>query len=384
VGHRLHFITFIVVLTLAASAQAQTFADIYNFTGSSGANPLTGVIEDSSGNLYGTTYSGGSALNGVVYEVSSSGAETVLYNFTGSADGGSPVAPVIRDSKGNLYGTAVYDGSDHCGVVFKLDTAGTETVLHSFASGTSDGCAPAQGLVMDRKGNLYGTTNSGGAYNMGTVFKLARNRAETLLHSFAGGASDGAYPDYGHLLIDKAGDLYGVTPAGGSSGKGGGKGVLYKLTAKGKLTLLHRFGRGADGCYPSGSVNMDNAGNLYGITGSCGSSDVGTVWKASHKGAETILHNFAGGTSDGCNPLAGVVLDSKGNLYGNTEACGAYGYGTVWKLSAKGTLTLLHSFDDSDGEWVVGELLRTAKGELLGTTYQGGGDGYGVVWSYVP
>jgi uncharacterized repeat protein (TIGR03803 family) len=135
---------------------------------------------------------------------------------------------------------------------------------------------------------------------------------------------------------------------------------------------------------------MDKAGNLYGTTYGCGSSGQGTVWRVSKKGKETILHSFAGGSTDGCQPSAGVVLDSKDNLYGNTSGCGANGYGAVWELSKKGKLTLLHSFDYSDGDYPQGELLRTAKGELFGTTVWGGdlsgcnGGGCGTVWSYVP
>jgi uncharacterized repeat protein (TIGR03803 family) len=234
---------------------------------------------------------------------------------------------------------------------------------------------------MDKKGKLYGTTYQGGASNQGTVFRLTPNGTETLLHSFAGGPSDGAMPEFGHLLMDNAGNLYGVTEEGGSSRLG----VVYKLTAKRKETLLHSFaGHSSDGCYPLGSVSMDKAGNLYGTTYACGSSNNGTVWKVSQKGTENILHNFAGGSSDGCHSYAGVVLDSKGNQYGDTYGCGANTYGTVWQLSANGTLTLLHSFDRSDGYAPFGELLRTAKGELFGTTYGGGSYDYGTVWSYVP
>jgi uncharacterized repeat protein (TIGR03803 family) len=241
---------------------------------------------------------------------------------------------------------------------------------------------------MDEKGNLYGTTSAGGAYSYGTVFKVTPKGTEILLHSFEGGSSDGESPFYGHLLMDKAGDLYGLTEEGGGGtgcdNFGHGCGVLYKLTQNGTLTVLHSFAGGtSDGCFPLGSVAIDKAGNFYGTTEGCGSSNGGTVWELSKRGTETILHNFAGGYSDGCSPFAGVVLDSKGNLYGDTLECGAVDDGTVWELS-NGTLTLLHSFDSSDGALPVGELLRTAKGELFGTTEFGGTYGRGVVWSYVP
>jgi uncharacterized repeat protein (TIGR03803 family) len=131
-------------------------------------------------------------------------------------------------------------------------------------------------------------------------------------------------------------------------------------------------------------VVRDNAGNLYGTTNGCGSTGNGTIWKVSEKGKETILHNFAGGSSDGCYPYGGVARDTKGNLYGVTYACGANGYGALYKLSTSGRLTLLHSFDYSDGILPIGEVLRNGKGTLYGTTYMGGTYGYGTVWSYVP
>lgn len=384
---KLRALTFMVVLMLTAFAPAQTFTDLYSFTGGSdGGDPVAALVQDTSGNLYGTTVYGGPANYGVVFEVTTSGTETVLHSFTGgSTDGADSYAPLLLDSAGNLYGTTGYGGASDLGVVFKIDSAGKETILHSFAGAPTDGAAPFQGLVMDEKGNLYGTTETGGTSGEGTVFKLSPKGKETVLHSFAGGASDGAGPSYGSLLMDKAGNLYGVTEYGGPSDKG----VLYKLTAKGKLTVLHSFAGGSsDGCWPFGTVAMDEAGNLYGTTSQCGSSgydSYGTVWKVSKKGKETILYNWGGGTSGGCYPYAGVVLDSKGNLYGNTNVCGAYDDGIVWDSSQQGRLThLLQSFDYSNGAGPLGELLRTANGELFGTAESGGSHGYGVVWSYVP
>jgi uncharacterized repeat protein (TIGR03803 family) len=179
--------------------------------------------------------------------------------------------------------------------------------------------------------------------------------------------------------MDSSGNLYGVTSAGGASNNG----VLYKLGKNGTFTVLHSFAGGTtDGCGPGGTVVRDTAGNLYGTSG-CGGNNYGTIWKVNKKGKETILHNFAGGTLDGCGPPAGVTRDAKGNLYGVTYGCGAHGFGALYELSASGKLTLLHSFDGSDGDGPVGEVLRTTQGTLFGTT-QGGGNGYGTVWSFVP
>jgi uncharacterized repeat protein (TIGR03803 family) len=377
--NRLHILTFLVVFVLAAVAQTQTFTTLYSFTGSTdGGFPEGALIKDKTGNLYGTGSTGGTHYDaGVVFEVSSSGTETVLHNFAGS-DGQWPSTPLLRDRKGDFYGTAGVGGATGNGVVFKIDSAGNFTVLYSFAGGTKDGCYPGQGLIMDKVGNFYGTTEQCGASNKGTIFKLTPKGKETVLHSFAG--TDGADPSEGNLFMDKEGNLYGVTGNGGSASHG----VLYRLTPKKKLTVLYSFAGGTtDGCYPVGTLVVDKVGNFYGTTNGCGTSNYGTIWKMTSKGAESTLHNFAGGTTDGCWPDAGVILDPKGNLYGNTNSCGANGYGMVWELS-NGQLTLLHSFESTDGAYPGGELLRDAKGVLYGITPLGGPYGYGTVWSYVP
>jgi uncharacterized repeat protein (TIGR03803 family) len=375
--------TLAIVLVLAALAPAQTFTTLYSFTGGDGDLPLGPLLQDKAGNLYGTTEFGGSGGYGVVFSLSTSGAETVLHSFSGT-DGENPEASLMRDSIGNLYGIATWGGAYNYGSVFKIDTAGAETTLHNFTGGTSDGCLPAQGLVTDKSGNLYGTTAECGAYGNGTVFKLDRAGKSTILHSFARG--NDSLPEQGHLVWDKSGNLYGVTYGGGSNACTNGCGVLYKLGTNGKFTVLHRFAGGSDGCHPYGTVAMDEAGNLYGTTWMCGAPGNGTVWKVSTGGKETILHSFAGGVSDGCAPYAGVVRDSYGSLYGTTWGCGAHNLGTVFKLHSDGKETLLHSFsgDGDDGEVPYGEVLRTSSGKLFGTTFYGGSVGEGTVWSYVP
>jgi uncharacterized repeat protein (TIGR03803 family) len=384
----------ILVLALGVTqlplAQAQTFTTLHNFTaGNDGAYPWAGLVEDNVGNLYGTAYSGGSSRGGVVFQVSSSGVETVLYDFcsvSGCVDGEYPFGPVIRDKTGNLYGTTELGGAYGIGTVFMLDTAGKETVLHSFAGYPSDGCAPTGGLALDRYGNLYGTTPTCGANSEGAMFKVTKKGTYTLLHSFGADSTDGTYPNDTTPILDKKGNIYGFTQYGGGTGCYNGYhygcGVVYRMSTKRKLTVLYAFAGGTtDGCNPFGTPGMDVAGNLYGTTDGCGPFTYGTVWKLSQKGAETILHNFGGGTSDGCFPIGGVVRDSRGKLYGNTPECGASNNGTVWELS-KGTLTLLHSFTGSDGSYPVGDLLRDSKGGLYGTSSQGGTGNYGTVWAY--
>ncbi len=363
------------------SAQAQTFTTLHNFTdGADGGKSTTAVIQDKSGKLYGTTNNGGSGY-GVVFEVNTAGAETVLYTFTGGADGSVPVAPVLRDSKGNLYGTTFWGGAYcYCGAVFKLDTAGNETVLHSFGN-SSDGVNPTQGLVMDKVGSLYGTTNGGGSSYYGTIFKLDSAGNETILHNFAGGSSDGAYPDYGHLTMDKAGNLYGLAAGSRSIAKG----VLYELSKKGTFTILHSFAGGkSDGCTPLGTVAMDKAGNFYGTTTWV---RLAQLWD----GVEGIPERQGDHFAQLCRVPVGRLLPlrrrgsglERQSVWGH-PAGGAHHYGTVYELSAKGKLTLLHSFSGSDGAGPLGEILRGAEGTLFGTTVGGGTYGYGTVWKYVP
>jgi uncharacterized repeat protein (TIGR03803 family) len=369
-----------------------TFTVLFSFNGSDGYEPDAGVIQDPAGNLYGTTqYAGDLSCGdgegcGLVFGLNTSGTETVLHGFAGNGDGTIPFTPVARDSAGNFYGTT-QDGGYGWGVVYKIDTAGNETVLYSFTGG-SDGCVPMQGLLVHTSDTLFGTTYGYGCGSgYGTIFKIDSAGKFTLLHTFTGDFSDGANPFFGHLAMGKSGNLYGLTQGGGRWGWG----VLYELSRSGKFKVLHSFRGGAnDGCYPDGSVLQDGIGNFYGTTARCGSNNIGIIWKVNKQGKEIILHNFTGYPSDGAFPVAGLARDSQGNLYGVATGGGAHGGGALYELSASGALTLLHSFDGTDGDLPQGELLRTADGTFFGTASGGGGTenicvgGCGTVWSYVP
>jgi len=374
----------ILVLAVAAgvagtqTSRAQTFTVLYNFRGpqSDGGNPWAGVLQDEAGKLYGTTTSGGTNGYGVIFEVDTAGAETVLHSFTG-LDGAAPFSNLFRDSSGTLYGTAL-GGASGYGVVFQLSATGTMTVLHSFTG--DDGCYPQGAVIMDGKGILYGTASGCGSYGGGTVWKLNKRGKLIVLHNFAGGTQDGWSPNYATLLRDKQGNLYGFTSEGGTSDAG----VVYKLTSSGQLTVLYSFAGGkTDGCTPLGAPVKDGKGNLYGTAG-CDAYDLGVVWKLSNTGAETVLHNFAGKPWDGENPYAGVIRDKAGNLYGTTELGGPSGYGTVWELDTSGTLSVLQSFAGFSGAWVYSSLLRDASGGLYGTACYGGTIGYGTLWKVTP
>ena len=360
-------------------SQAQTLNVLYNFGGAAdGGDPYAGVIRDADGNLYGTAGYGGTAYAGGVFKVDASGTETMMYSFTGGTDGAYPISTLVRDSAGNLYGTTTQGGSTGAGVVFKVDPSGNETVLHNFTGG-SDGSDPVGGLILDAAGNLYGTTGQGGTSDCGVLFKLSPTGKETILHTFTGAANDGKYPTYTSVLMDATGNIYGVTQEGGLSDHG----VVYRLGKTGKFSLLHSFAGGTtDGCNVLGIPFRDKYGNIYGTTSSCGAHNFGTVWKLATDGTEKVLYSFTGGTSAEY-PLAGVVADAHGNLYGTTETGGSANLGTVYRVTQKGQFTLLHSFTGPDGEYVDGGLILD-NDTLYGAALNGGSIGYGTVWQITP
>jgi uncharacterized repeat protein (TIGR03803 family) len=357
---------------------------VFGFPETDGNNPQAGVIQDSAGNLYGTTTGGGTNGAGIVYKLDSRGRETFLYTFTGGADGGNPLGGVIQDSAGNLYGTTEFGGSAGKGVVFKLDPAGHQTVLYSFTGG-GDGAFPYTGqLLMDSAGNLYGTTLNGGSAGKGMVFKIDPMGQESVLHSFTG--PDGAFP-YSGVIMDSTGNLYGTTSQGGTR-----LGVLYKLDPAGHYTVLHNFTFGADGGLPWGGLTLDAANNLYGTTWSGGPASgeyPGVVFKVDAVGNFSVLYAFTG-FSDGGGSRSNLVLDSAGNLYGTTQyggrgPCPYFGCGVVFELNSGGQQTVLYSFTGgADGSQPGTGLIRDAAGNLYGTTSGGGTAGAGVVYEMTP
>jgi len=311
---------------------------LHSFTMADGAFPLGTLIRDPLGNLYGTTSDSGPSGQGTVFKLDKGGNERVLYSFSGGADGGGPEAGVIRDATGNLYGTTAGGGNNNNdGVVFKVDETGHETVLHTF-DGT-DGGGPEAPLVRDAGGNLYGTTVFGGAYDWGTVFKLDKAGNESVLHSFTGG-TDGRDP-YAPLVRDAAGHLYGTTWEGGDDSCNGGLGcgVVFKLDSTGNETVLYTFTGKADGKQP-GQLLRDAAWNFYGGTSAGGSNSgqgcetdgCGTVFKLARNGKLTVLHTFDG--TDGSGP-GGLVSDGKGRFYDTTGAGGTYDQGVVFEITLR-------------------------------------------------
>jgi uncharacterized repeat protein (TIGR03803 family) len=369
---------FLFVMTLAVSAQS-TLVTLHTFSGSSandGAYSYAPLIQDSAGNLYGTTAAGGEFNNGTVFRVDASGNETVLYNFTGGADGGDPHSGLLLDASGNLYGITggggIFPGQ---GVVFKLEPNGVETVLHALT--TADGSGSASGLLRDASGNFYGTTELGGAYNQGVVFKVDRLGNYTVVHSFGKrGAIDGISP-YAGLVRDVAGNLYGTTFVGGKYGQG----TVYKVDTSGNESVIYSFRGGSDGANPSSALVLDVAGNLYGTTDDGGAGNLGIVFKVSPNGGEKILHSFDS-ADDGASPFVGLVKDGLGNFYGVTDGGGAFHHGSVFRVDNSGNESVLYSFTgSSDGARPEAALWRDTAGNLFGTTLdKGSGHDAGTVF----
>ena len=355
-----------------ACAQTVTFTVIHHFTGTDGVGPMGVLVMDTSGNLYGTTNEGGAAGFGTVFKIDPSGDETVLHDFTGGTDGRGTLAGVVRDASGNLYGTTWGGGSSGYGTVFKIDFSGNFGVLHSFNG--ADGAWPA-GLVQDALGNLYGTTEYGGSGNYGTIFKISPSGIAMVIHHFTGG-SDGASPS--GLVMDSSGSLYATSSGGGSAGRG----TVFKIDAAGNESVLYSFS-GADGV-PTGALVLDTSGNLYGATVDGGAEGFGTVFKIDASGNESVLHSFheTGGV-DGSAPNGGLVLDDSGNLYGTTSmgGTGLWGRGTVFRIDSSGNETVLHNFiGESDGVCPQAGLMWDAAGNLYGPATAGGSAGYGTVF----
>lgn len=371
-------------------AQAQTFSVFHNFSGGAGdgANPLNGLVADKTGNLYGTGNQGGTSGNGAVFKITTAGVETVLYNFKGGSDGANPVGVLILDKSGNLYGTTTGGGAFGAGTVFEVNAEGHEMVLYSFKGGP-DGTAPEAGLAWDAEQNLYGATTAGGTNGSGIVFKLsppAKKGAEwteSVLYSFGAG-SDGTVP-VGGVAFDTAGNLYGTTSAGGTAGFG----TVFELSPSESgwtETILHDFQDSDDGAVPYAGL-LFFKGKFYGGATEGGTNGGGTIFELAQVNDAwtfTVLYSVPGwGISGAFRDLA---MDAAGNIYGTTHCDGAYSAGTVYELirgRTSWTYSLLYTFTGgSDGLYSYSNLVLGSTG-IYGTTNQGGANGLGVVFQIV-
>jgi len=360
-------------VAVAASSAATTFTSLASFNGTNGESPsYAPLVQGPNGNLYGTTYAGGANGYGTVFQISTAGALSTLHSFA-NTDGANPCAGVILATDGNLYGTTSAGGANGYGTVFRITTGGTVTTLHSFD--LTDGAYPCAGLVQMLTGYFYGTTPQGGANGYGTIFTL-NGGTFTTVHSFD--LTDGSGPytlffPYPGLVTITWGDLYGTTQSGGANGDG----TVFKISAANIITTYQSFNV-TDGLSPYAGLVQATNGSFYGTTYSGGSNGDGTVFQMTPSGALTTLHNFAG--TDGENPEAVLVQGTDGNLYGTTYSGGANSDGTIFQMTLPGALTTLYNFAGTDGDCPQAGLLQATDGNFYGTTYAGGANGDGTVF----
>jgi len=399
---RLLLALLISALSLATLASAtDTEKVLYTFSGGDdGGTIYPNVVMDSKGDLYGTASGGGRYGSGTFYELKKTKTgwkQTVLYNFNpGSSGDGAYPNCIAFDAKGNLWGTTYSGGADGLGTVFEFQSSGgkwTEKVVYSFGTnGGGDAAYPTLvRLVFDKKGNVYGTTTQGGNDNQGAAYEVTPSGTETVLYSFTGG-TDGGLPDSG-LTFDSKGNLYGATDGGGTYSFG----TVYQLKKKSKgwvESVLYSFAGGNDGANPAGPLLADSAGNLYGTTYDGNPTNQGTVFelmKLKKGWKEAIVHAFQG--ADGSGPNAPFAVDKSGALYTTTLWGGSNGDGTVYKLAHsksgwKGTT--LYSFQGgSDGINPDSGVVLNKSDDIFGSTANGGssgcgGGGCGTIFELIP
>lgn len=385
--------TLFFFTALCTFTSGQRLTVLHTFNQTDGQFSTSGLVHGSDGYLYGTAGNGGPTGCGTVFKITPSGKFTSIYSFVfGGNDGCVPSSSVIRDASGNLYGTTDFGGPANAGTVFKIDHSGHESVLYAFKGG-SDGAIPQNDLVRDKAGNLYGTTREGGNYTVcnqgcGIVFKINPTGGETILHTFTGG-QDGGVPS-GGLVMDSSGNLYGPAEIGGLYGYG----QIFKFNTAGDLTQVLNFGPAlsVDGNVPVNDLAFGPGSILYGTTtwggdlNLCSNDGCGVIFALSKEGVETVLHIFEDSPSDVSQPSGPIARDTAGNLYGAAAAGGANGFGAVYKLDPAGNETILYSFlDGPDGGFPSGRLYVNAAGTVYGTTFSGGDkNGDGVIFKITP
>lgn len=396
-----------LVLVAAAliwsEAKATTTEVIYSFAGEDdGEYTDTDIAVDAAGNLYGTSVLGGDFGGGTVWQLSPVGGgwvHTVLYSFTGGVDGGEPYKGVTLDGAGNLYGTAVTGGSGSCeggcGVTYKLTKSGetwTQRVIHAF-SGGADGSGPGSRVAVDKRGNVYGMTPTGGANGLGVIYLLrprsSGGYALRVIHTFTGG-SDGSSGSAGKLVL-RGGRIFGAATTGGNHGSGTVFQLTPTQTGEWDFRTLYSFADAPDGVFPYGALLFDAAGNIYGTTYYGGTNGLGAVYKLSPtlsgEWYETVIYSFQPG-NDGNSSISNLVADAAGNLYGTTSE-GGLGSGTIFKLSPgpneTWTESIPHSFQGSpDGAFPYAGMVGDGSGSFFGATVHGGDNGDGTIYKFTP
>jgi uncharacterized repeat protein (TIGR03803 family) len=388
---------------LVGAAAAATTTVIYSFAGDDdGEYADTDLALDNAGNIYGTTVSGGDFGSGTVWQLTLSGngwSHAVIYSFTSGTDGGEPYKGVTVDASGNLYGTTVSGGSGSCeggcGVAYKVTNSGgtwTYSVIHAFTGG-NDGSGPGARVTLDGQGNVYGMTPTGGAYGLGTIYQLHPRAnggyAVKVIHAFTGGA-DGSGGSAGKMIL-RNGRLYGAATAGGVNGSG----TVFALTpttrGEWEFSTLYAFKGQPDAGFPYGALIFDHSGNLYGTTYYDGANDVGAVYELSPSSAgawsEKVLYSFKGGR-DGNSSISNMVSDAAGNLFGTTSE-GGTGKGTIFELipgqNGNWSESLPHIFQGPpDGAFPYNGMVSNGAGSFYGATVHGGVNDEGAVYQFTP
>ena len=379
---------FCIATALTCSAQLTT---LHSFSGSDGANPAVGLVLASNGNFYGTTYYGGSLGAGTAFKITPSGTLTTLYNFCqqdpeSCTDGQNPLQ-MIQGRDGNFYGATPNAGryyGANLGNIYKLTPSGQETSLFIFCSPLIcyDGWMPTS-IMQANDGNFYGVDYNGGPDQVGGFWQLVANSwAFNLLYADDG--TIGVYPTV-TLVQGRDGQLYGVSPHGGSGLPDCASycGTVFKITLSGNPTLLYSFcsqTNCTDGEIPTAALVQGSDGNFYGTTSGGGAYGNGTIFKITPSGTMTILHSFAGGEGNGV--VAPLIQGSDGNFYGTAYGSGAHGYGDIFQITPSEAFTVLHSFNNSDGANPQGGLVEDGQGTFYGTTYAGGAHGDGTVFKF--
>jgi uncharacterized repeat protein (TIGR03803 family) len=398
------FLVLAIPTHLAAQGtalQGFNYKVLQAFTGQQdGAFPsFASVIVDNAGNVYGAASQGGDlSCNGgsgcgVVFKINPGGQQSILHNFEGGTDGAliDNAPTLVQDADGNLYGTVDYGGDPNCscGLVFKIDRHGQYSVIHYFTG--ADGRNPTAGLLLGSDGNFYGTAGAGGngcgGSGCGVVFKMDPQGNVTVLYNFTGGL-DGLFPS--GVVQDSDLNLYGTASYGGAFNQG----VVFKVDQQGHESVLYSFTGGADGGQPVGGVVLDEARNAYGTGNEGGAHNGGVVFKLDSMGQESVLYSFTGGVDGGGQVYTSLIRDDYGNLYGTTygggdlttDLCGDYGCGTIFKVTPSGHESVLYGFKGTDGALPYTGVFRDRHGNIYGTTglggdlQCGGGGGCGVVF----
>ena len=345
---------------------------LYSFNSLNSGTPSTSaLIQGLDGNYYGT-YGGGNVdfPNGVVFKITSSGSFSSLYSFAGGNDGEAPAGEVLSGSDANFYGVTATGGSNDYGTVFQILSTGSNGWRYSFMGGL-DGSWPSAGLVNGGDGNFYGTAKWGGTNDCGTIFKISISGSLTPIYSFTGD-TDGFAPS-SKLVLGSDGALYGTTNQGGANGYG----TVFKFIGN-SLTTIYQFD-GITGGLPYGALVWGNDGNLYGTTSYLGAyGNGGTIYKISPNGDMTILHSFNG--TDGFSPGCGLVLGQDGNFYGAT----GWGGCNLFEITPSGQFTPLYAFSGPDGAYPLSSLMQGGDGAFYGMTAGGGANGGGTIFKMFP